>query len=674
MIDGGPSPPTPLISVVIPTVNSLTTLTRALRSVLAQNYHPFEVVIIDDASVDGSADFARDFPGLSIRVERFDMQSGMAAARNRGIEVSQGEFVAFLAADDEWLPGKIARQLSVLQNDPSLSFVSCEADVTAPDGSFVSAIHPHTPRPEGPDAWKTLLRHPCVATSCVMTRRALLQDVGGFNPELAAGEDQDLWIRLALGGPVHHIHQSLARVHERANNLSKAQHGEAFTSALPMIMAHVERQKHRLSPAEIEEIVVTRHAEIGRTNYETGNIKEGFRLLSTAISHGHRPIETLSYLVSASPPMRAVKRIVGSGPAIPSGIQLAEMATDTPPLLTVVVDTEEEFDWDHPFNPKERGLESINYLPLAQQLHENYGVVPTYVVDYPIVDDDNGVAILKNCISGGRALIGAHLQPWVNPPFGEAEEFVNTYPGNLPFALEYNKLARLTEMLQAKFGVRPMVYKAGRYGLGPATARILKSLGYEIDVSVLPYTNLGHFGGPDFSFFPNVPFWFGEGLELFEVPMSRGFTGVFRKLGPLLPFLMDHPVAKRLHLIGAWTKLGLLERITLTPEGISFDEHKRLTYALLKQGCKVFSFTYHSSSLMPGGTQYVPTRGARDAFLERMDRYFEFFTKEIGGRPATLPQIRDLYTRPILAGHDKVDLSSGPQRVAASRDEATDRA
>jgi hypothetical protein len=409
-----------------------------------------------------------------------------------------------------------------------------------------------------------------------------------------------------------------------------------------MIVSHVSAQRSRLSDEEADDILGARYTDIGRTSYETGNVKEGVRLLASAIRRGHRPLENLSYLLSASPPMRMAKRVVGYDPALPAGVRFANPDPDAPPLLAVVVDTEEEFDWENPFNSGDRGVTSINYLPLAQRVHEKHGIVPTYVVDYPVVDDANAVSIIKTFMENGKALVGAHLQPWVNPPFEETEEMDNTFPGNLPYSLEYRKLALLSDMIEKRFDRRPIVYKAGRYGLGPATAKILRSLGYEIDASVLPYTNLRYRGGPDFSSFPDVPFWFGEGMDLFEAPLTRGFTGLLRSFGPSVCPLLDHPVVKRLHLVGACARLGLLERITLTPEGISLEEQKRLTHALLKQGRKIFSFTYHSSSLLPGATQYVRTGADRDAFLEKMDRYFEFFTKEIGGKPATLNEIRDL--------------------------------
>lgn len=347
------------------------------------------------------------------------------------------------------------------------------------------------------------------------------------------------------------------------------------------------------------------------------------------------------------------------------GLKIAQLAADTPPLLAVIVDTEEEFDWERLFDRSARGVTAIDHLPLVQQVSEKFGIVPTYMMDYPIADDANAVSVLSPWVQSGRAMIGAHLHPWVNPPIEETEELVNTYPGNLPYSLEYRKLEALTYLIAAHFGMRPIIYKAGRCGLGPATAKILNSLGYEIDASVLPFTNLRHRGGPDFSGFSHAPFWFGEKLDLFEIPLTRGVVGPLRSLGVSSFSVMDHPLAKRLGVVGVLAKLGLLERITLTPEGMSLDDLKRLTRALLKRGCKVFSYTYHSSSLLPGATQYVRTQSDRDAFLEMMDRYFEFFMGEVGGRPATLTEIRDRHRHVAGAAGQGLDHPAPAVRIAA---------
>lgn len=634
----------PLVSVVIPAYNAQTTLARALHSVADQTYRPLEVIVVDDASVDRTVEVVRAFDRLPVKLERLPRQGGAAAARNRGIAVAGGTFVAFLDADDEWLPEKTALQLPILR-DPAVSFVTCDASLIGPRGKDLGLVNPDRERPHGEQGWKTLLRFPSVATPCVIARRSLLQAVGGFDPGLQIGEDQDLWIKLALRGPVHHVNRVMARVHDRHDSLSNLNRGRAKSATLPMIFGHLERQRPHLTKAEIADIKGRRLASVGRHSYESGDIADGLRFLTRAMVSGFRPLETAKYMISASPPMRFAKRLWRGAPALPGGAELARIPENSPPLLAVVVDTEGEFDWKHPYDRASRAVHSINHLHLAQRIHEKHGIVPTFVVDFTIVDDDNAVGILKEWFQSGRAIIGAHLQPWVNPPNDEPEELRNTYPGNLPYALEYRKLAYLTELIEKRFGIRPTIYKAGRYGLGPSTARILKSLGYEIDASILPSTDLRHNGGPNFSDFTTAPFWFGENLDLFEVPLTRGFTGALGRFGPALAPMVTHPFMERIHVPGVLARLGLLERSTLTPEGTELVEHQRLTRALLNRGQKVFCLTYHSSSLLPGATDYIRNEADRERFLANMDGYFTFFRETCGGRPTTLSELRTLCAR-----------------------------
>src|SRR3546814_5249321 len=92
--------------------------------------------------------------------------------------------------------------------------------------------------------------------------------------------------------------------------------------------------------------------------------------------------------------------------------------------------------------------------------------------------------MLRRFQDDGECTIGTHLHPWVNPPFEEAVTGPNSFAGNLPPALERAKLGVLTDTIEAAFGRRPTVYRAGRYGVGPNTAAILRDLGYRVDVSV----------------------------------------------------------------------------------------------------------------------------------------------------------------------------------------------
>lgn len=311
------------------------------------------------------------------------------------------------------------------------------------------------------------------------------------------------------------------------------------------------------------------------------------------------------------------------------------------PQLVVIIDTEEEFDWGQPVARENTGVETIAAQTLAQDVFARYGIVPTYVIDYPVASTPTSVAVLKAFLDADACEIGAHLHPWVNPPHDEEVCARNSYPGNLPADLERRKLETLTRTIEANFGRRPTVYKAGRYGVGPNTTAILEALGYQVDASVVPYTAFTEDGGPDFSTFPFQPYWFGAQGDLLELPLSCGFYGAFRSLGPdLFPRVSDG-FGLRFRLPGILARSRLLERIRLSPEGADHAEHRRLTLSLLDQGCRIFSFTYHSPSLAPGHTPYVRSEAELQDFLDRMDRYFDFFVNELGGQTTTPTRLRD---------------------------------
>lgn len=320
----------------------------------------------------------------------------------------------------------------------------------------------------------------------------------------------------------------------------------------------------------------------------------------------------------------------------------ARLPAESPPLLLVVVDTEEEFDWALPHARENTGVTAIAAQGLAQEIFARHGIIPTYVVDYPVAATPAAAAVLRAFADRGECHIGTHLHPWVNPPHREVVAVRNSYPGNLPPALEREKLAALTAQITASFGSRPVVYKAGRYGVGPATAAILRELGYLIDVSVVPYTSFADDGGPDFSRAGFHPVWFGEGGDLLEIPLSCGFCGMLRSLGPALFPAVSGAAAMRLRLPGILARSGLLERIRLTPEGIDLAANIRLTRSLYEQGSRIFTFTYHSPSLVPGMTPYVTSENELASFLQTMDRYFTFFREELGGRPSDPLEVHGL--------------------------------
>jgi hypothetical protein len=329
----------------------------------------------------------------------------------------------------------------------------------------------------------------------------------------------------------------------------------------------------------------------------------------------------------------------------PTTWRMIDWPAEQTPMLVVIVDTEAEFDWEAHRPRRAMGVTSVKCQDKAQRIFERYHVRPTFVLDYPVSSTPEAYEFIRDLHRSGACEIGAHLQPWDNPPLVEQITDENSYPGNLPFELEREKLVQLTGSIEENIGVRPRVYKAGRYGVGRATARILAELGYEIDVSVIPGTDLTCKFGPDFSHCRATPYWFGKDPALLEIPLSIGYTGLLADSGTMAYTLTMNERLKALHVPGILARLRLVERITLTPEGISFEEQRRLTRALLRKGHRVFSFAYHSPSLAPGNTPYVRSEADLRGFLQRIEQYLAFFTEEIGGRGATPFEVKALAKR-----------------------------
>jgi len=313
------------------------------------------------------------------------------------------------------------------------------------------------------------------------------------------------------------------------------------------------------------------------------------------------------------------------------------------PVLVVIVDTEEEFAWDRPFDRASVGTTSIAGQPLMhERVFDKFGVVPTYVCDWPVATTRPAAATLRRLMEEGRCEIGTHLHPWVSPPHQEEVTRFNSYAGNLPRELEYEKLRTLTAAIADSFGRAPATFKAGRYGLGPHTAESIASLGYTIDASVVPYTAFSDDGGPDFRAYDEHPYWFkAGGRELLELPVTTGYAGWLRTLGPQLHEMAQRPLARSARVGGILARARALERIRLSPEAASGDEMRRLTSSLRAGGCEVFSLTYHSPSMVAGHTPYVRNAADLERFIATVHDYCAWFRDEMGGQFMGLSQLKE---------------------------------
>jgi hypothetical protein len=264
----------------------------------------------------------------------------------------------------------------------------------------------------------------------------------------------------------------------------------------------------------------------------------------------------------------------------------------------VVVDTEEEFDWAAPFDRKNQAVTAIDGMKKGQHFFTQAHVKPLYVTDYPVAADPHAREMMAQWVRDDTADIGAHLHPWVNPPHEELVCNANSFAGNLPEELERAKLTLLRDCLMEAFGKAPIAYRAGRYGIGPNSARILADLGFKVDTSVRSRFDYSGGHGPKFTAMPLRPYRVGP---LIELPLSTAFVGGLSGLGDKV-----YPLAESNRIIlGGLSRLNLLSRVPLTPEGVPLADAIRAVDSLLEHGQQLLMFSFHSPTLAPGNTPYV---------------------------------------------------------------------
>jgi len=183
----------PLVSVVIPAYNAAKTLADAVASVLAQTYGPFEILICDDGSTDGTAEVAKRF-GPPVHYF-FRENKGPAAARNLGLRNAAGKYIAFLDADDLWHPRKLAIQIALMEANPDVSICGTSKR-SFKDGTVVAWEEaPETPHPRRIPG-RTLIVNNRFNTSTVVVRASVAREAGEFDEDIFGPEDWDYWRRL----------------------------------------------------------------------------------------------------------------------------------------------------------------------------------------------------------------------------------------------------------------------------------------------------------------------------------------------------------------------------------------------------------------------------------------------------------------------------------------------
>ena len=191
----------PRVSVIVPTYNRPAFLREALASIYAQTYQDCEIVVVDDGSTgaarEGTQQVIREFSQeLRLPLSHiFQVNQGVSTARNRGVAASRGELLAFLDSDDVWLPEKLSQQVDFFDAQPGMQICQTE-EIWIRHGVRVNPHKKHK-KPSG-DIFIPSLALCLVSPSCVMMRRALFDRMGGFDEQLPACEDYDLWLHISV--------------------------------------------------------------------------------------------------------------------------------------------------------------------------------------------------------------------------------------------------------------------------------------------------------------------------------------------------------------------------------------------------------------------------------------------------------------------------------------------
>lgn len=207
----------PAVSVIIPTYNSAQYVIAAVESVLAQTWRDFEILVIDDGSTDDTEEVMRHYQ-MQVRYIR-QQNGGVAVARNRGIAESRGKYIAFLDADDTWLPHKLETQINHLRRQSACRV--CYAAFTVVDAALnpLGISRSQRSRTAREDL---LLRGNIIGSICtVVCERTLFEIVGGFDPALSQCADWDMWVRLAAQTEFLYVDEPLVTYRQHGNNMSR---------------------------------------------------------------------------------------------------------------------------------------------------------------------------------------------------------------------------------------------------------------------------------------------------------------------------------------------------------------------------------------------------------------------------------------------------------------------
>ena len=266
----------PIVSVIIPTYNRAHLIGKAINSVLSQTYQDFEIIVVDDGSTDNTREIIRSFKEKRVKyIKKYKKNRGISVARNIGIKVARGKYIALLDSDDEWLPEKLNKQIKVLQSESPEVGVVCSWSYNIDEkGNYISKRC--LPKKDG-YIYEDLLSTNPISVPTMLIRKECFNRVGLFDDLLNAQEDWDMWIRIAKYYRFALIKIPLVKYRLHSNQLSKNLGVKIITANRILVKYANELKKRPCTHSKHYFYIGNRFCHMGKT-------KDGQRYLIKAIS------------------------------------------------------------------------------------------------------------------------------------------------------------------------------------------------------------------------------------------------------------------------------------------------------------------------------------------------------------------------------------------------------
>ena len=309
------------ISALIPTYNNAAFIEEAIDSIRRQSHPVDEIIVIDDGSTDNTEALIATLTTASrddLTYVKQDNQ-GPSAARNHGIEIASGDWIAFLDADDRWPQDKIALQIAALKREPSLQLIAGDMAETDQQGNVrvESVLAKHqlleqfqslAGRPLN-NALTALVEKNFIPTGTVLVKRAALKQAGGFNPDIRFGEDLELWAKIACHHPITCLPQRL--MYRRQHGANATQNTGPMLEDLVKVMGSIgqygaeQLRRQGVKPSTLRASAL---ADLGYWHFSQGNYRQARNVFTSSLK-AHLSKRALLYATACLLPKTLITRL-----------------------------------------------------------------------------------------------------------------------------------------------------------------------------------------------------------------------------------------------------------------------------------------------------------------------------------------------------------------------------